>query len=50
MDSDHLFVIFKLALHIKREEFLAQAEVTLAKFDSPDLDIVVFLIPMILIL
>ena len=34
MDSDYLFGIFKLLLHIKSKELLAQAYVTLAKFDT----------------
>ena len=37
MDSDHLFGIFKLFLHIKRKDLLAQAKVSLARFDNPDL-------------
>jgi hypothetical protein len=34
VDSDYLFSIFKLFLHIKSEELLAQAYATLAKFDT----------------
>ena len=34
MDSDYLFFIFKLVLHIKSKELLAQALATLAKFDT----------------
>jgi hypothetical protein len=34
LDSDYLFGIFKLVLHIKSKELLAQAYVTLAKFDT----------------
>jgi hypothetical protein len=37
MDSDHLFGIFKLFLQIKRNDLLAQTNVTLARFESPDL-------------
>jgi hypothetical protein len=36
MDYDHLFGIFKLFLHIKRNDLLDQALVTLDKFDYPD--------------
>ena len=34
MDSDYLFGIFKLVLHIKSKELLAQAYATLAKLDN----------------
>ena len=34
MDSDDLFGIFKLVLHIKSKKLLAQAYATLAKFDN----------------
>ena len=34
LDSDYLFGIFKLVLHIKSKELLAQAYVTLAKVDT----------------
>jgi hypothetical protein len=34
MASDYLFGIFKLVLHIKSKELLAQAYATLAKFDT----------------
>ena len=34
MDSDYLFGIFKLILHIKSKELLAQAYANLAKFDN----------------
>jgi hypothetical protein len=34
MDSDYLFGIFKLVLHIKSKELLAQAYATLARFDN----------------
>jgi hypothetical protein len=37
MDSDHLFGILKLFLHIKGKDLLAQAYVTIARFDYPDL-------------
>ena len=40
MDSDHLFGIFKLFLHIKHKDFPAQAYVILARFDCPDLTLV----------
>ena len=33
MASDYLFGIFKLVLHIKSKELLAQAYATLAKFE-----------------
>jgi hypothetical protein len=34
MDSDYLFGIFKLVLHIKSKELLGQAYATLARFDN----------------
>ena len=34
MDSDYLFGIFKLVLHIRSRELLAEAYATLAKFDT----------------
>ena len=34
MDSDYLFGIFKLVLHIKSKELLAQEYATLARFDN----------------
>jgi hypothetical protein len=34
MDSDYLFDIFKLVLHIKSKELLAEAYAALAKFDT----------------
>jgi hypothetical protein len=34
MDFDYLYGIFKLVLHIKSKELLAQAYATLAKFDN----------------
>jgi hypothetical protein len=34
MDSDYLFGIFKLVVHIKSKERLAQAYATLAKLDN----------------
>ena len=43
----HLFGIFKLLLHIKRKDLLAQSLVTFVRFNYPDL---VFLIPRISII
>ena len=37
MDSDHLFGIFKLSLHIKHKDLPAHAYVILARFDDTDL-------------
>ena len=34
MDSDYLFGIFKLVVHIKSKELLSQAYATLAKLDN----------------
>jgi hypothetical protein len=42
MDSDHLFGIFKLFLHITRTVLFTQVYVTLAKFDYPDYALWVF--------
>ena len=37
MDSDHLFGIFELFLHIKHKDLPAQAYAILARFDYTDL-------------